>query len=153
MTQLHVLNMHTTSFHLKYMLHKHKIKVMFQLHPKPPLLSQGHVYWLFQQNGFLSRALQKWFQFFLINLAREPQFQDWGGGYPRDQQCGLFSVKSDYVVFYLMFTCHTASHRNRLASPPPSSACASSATDADPIPEALVWWASEGSCSHFCPPE
>lgn len=120
-----------------------------------PSLSQRHIYWRFWQDGFLFRALQKWFQFFPINLVMELWCQDCGGEYPGDpgiRSTAYFLSLSD-SGFYLMLTCHIASHRNQFASLPPSSPCASPATIWIPISEALVRWASEGSRSHFCPPE
>lgn len=143
------------------MFHKHKTQVIPSSMPNDHS-TRGMCYWLNGQDGFLSGALQGSFQCFLINLAMEsvPWLCRRRSKVSRDQQCGLFPVRSDFVVFIWCLLAIQLHIETGLPSaptqlPPPHhhpQPCIQLQMQIR-IPEALVSWASEGSRSHLCPQE
>lgn len=119
---------HTTSFRFMHMFQKHKTQVVSQLHP-----NQGHMLLAHWEDGFLSGALRGSFQCFCINLAMESVPWLWRrvSEVSRDQQCGLFPVRSDFVVFIWCLFATQLHIETGLPSAPTQLPRPSPASDAD----------------------
>lgn len=100
--------------------------------PSQPL-NQGHMLLAHWEDGFLSGALRGSFQCFRINLAMESVPWLWRrvSEVSRDQQCGLFPVRSDFVVFIWCLFATQLHIETGLPSAPTQLPRPSPASDAD----------------------